>query len=384
MLVGIMPDTSPYGGQTVTGPGWPNVDEETLAAAATSYEQLAAKLSGSVVPQQQGQLMKLSDAWEGGGALAAAGEASTIIGGHEANAAHAAAIAAKLRQMEVAVVRTKTMVNTMAQETQHECEAIQALPFSNTQELVQARVKMGLSQNIAQVTASSTELANSFGMPPSIPTPGAPPTVPGQQLAQDAAKQAGQAGGQGSDQGTQMMGQMMSMAGQLPQQLGQMVSQVPQQMMQPLQQLSQPLQQLTSMFGKGGKSDSLGAAGLPFSSFSNHPLAGGSGASGGSGMMRAASLPGSGGLSAQTPLMAGLVGTNAVSVAPAPEVAIAGAAVGGAAPVAAGGMGMGGGMGAPMGMMGNRGSGGSGGTTAGLAAPEALEYDLDEDVDDEW
>ncbi|KUI36875.1 hypothetical protein [Mycobacterium sp. GA-2829] len=382
--MGIMPDTSPYGGQTVTGPGWPNVDEETLAAAAASYEQLAAKLSGSVVPQQQGQLMKLSDAWEGGGALAAAGEASTIIGGHEANAAHAAAIAAKLREMEVAVVRTKTMVNTMAQETQHECEAIQALPFSNTQELVQARVKMGLSQNIAQVTASSTELANSFGVPPSIPTPGAPPTVPGQQLAQDAAKQAGQAGGQGSDQGMQMMGQMMSMAGQLPQQLGQMVSQVPQQMMQPLQQLSQPLQQMTSMFGKGGKSDSLGAAGLPFSSFSNHPLAGGSGAGGGSGMMRAASLPGSGGLSAQTPLMAGLVGTNAVSVAPAPEVAIAGAAVGGAAPVPAGGMGMGGGMGAPMGMMGNRGSGGSGGTTAGLAAPEALDYDLDEDVDDEW
>lgn len=381
--MGIMPDASPYGAQTVTGPGWPNVDEETLAAAAASYEQLAAKLSGSVVPEQQGQLMKLSDAWEGGGAVAAAGEASTIIGGHEANAAHAAAIAAKLRQMEVAVVRTKTLVNAMAQETQHECEAIQALPFSNTQELVQARIKMGLSQNITQVTASSTELASSFGAPPSIPTAGVPPTVPGQQAARDAAKEAGKAGGQGSQQGMQMMSQLTSIAGQLPQQLGQMVTQVPQQMMQPLQQLSQPLQQLTSMFGQGGKSDSLGAAGLPFSSFSNHPLAGGSGASGGSGMMRAASLPGSGGVAAQTPLLAGLVGTNAVSVAPAPEVAMAGAAaVGGAAPVAAGGIG--GGMGAPMGMVGNRGSGGGGGTRAGLAAPEPLEYDLDEDVDDEW
>ncbi|ORB21790.1 hypothetical protein [Mycolicibacterium monacense] len=382
--MGIMPDTSPYGSQTVTGPGWPNVDEETLAAAAASYEALAAKLSGSVVPQQQGQLMKLSDAWEGGGAVAAAGEASTIIGGHEANAAHAAAIAAKLREMEVAVVRTKTMVNTMAQETQHECEAIQALPFSNTQQLVQARVKMGLSQNIAQVTASSTELANSFGVPPSIPTPGVPPTVPGQQAAQGAAKEAGQAGGQGSQQGMQQMMQMASMAGQLPQQIGQMVSQVPQQMMQPLQQLSQPLQQLTSMFGQGGKADSLGAAGLPFSSFSNHPLAGGSGAGGGGGMMRAASLPGSGGVSAQTPLMAGLVGTNAVSVAPAEPVVAGSAAVGGVAPVAAGAMGGMGGMGAPMGMMGGRGSGGGGGTRAGLAAPEPLEYDLDEDVDDEW
>jgi hypothetical protein len=382
--VGIMPDSSPYGSQTVTGPGWPNVDEETLASAAASYEALAATLSGSVVPQQQGQLMKLADAWEGGGAVAAAGEAGTIIGGHEANAAHAAAVAAKLREMEVAVVRTKTMVNMIAQETQHECEAIQALPFSNTQQLVQARVKMGLSQNIAQVTASSTELANTFGVPPSIPTPGVPPTVPGQQSAQDAAKEAGKAGGEGSQQGMQQMMQMASMAGQLPQQIGQMVTQVPQQMMQPLQQLSQPLQQLTSMFGQGGKADSLGAAGLPFSSFSNHPLAGGSGAGGGSGMTRAASLPGSGGVPAQTPLMAGLVGTNAVSVAPAPEVAMAGAAaVGGAAPVAAGGMG--GGMGAPMGMMGGRGSGGNGGgTRAGLAAPEPLEYDLDEDVDDEW
>ncbi|TFV59938.1 hypothetical protein E4P42_06070 [Mycobacterium sp. PS03-16] len=377
--MGIMPDSSPYGSQTVTGPGWPNVDEETLAAAAASYEALAAKLSGTVVPQQQSQLMKLSDAWEGGGALAAAGEASTIIGGHEANGAHAAAIAAKLRAMEVAVVRTKTLVNTIAQETQHECEAISALPFSNIQELVQSRIKMGLSQNIANVTANSTELANTFGVPPSIPTPGAPPTVPGQQQAQDAAKEAGKAGADQSQQGMQMMTQMASMAAQLPQHFGQMIGQVPQQLSQPLQQISQPLQQLTSMFGKGGKADSLGAAGLPFSSFSNHPLAGGSGAGGGSGMVRAASLPGSGGVSAQTPLMAGLVGTSPVSTAPA-EVAMAGtAAVGGAAPVAAGAMG--GGMGTPM--MGQRGTSG-GTTTAGLSAPPPLEYDLDEDVDDDW
>ena len=110
------------------------------------------------------------------------------------------------------------------------------------------------------------------------------------------------------------------MAGQLPQ----MLMQIPQQMMQPLQQLSQPLQQLTSMFGQGGKADSMGAAGLPFSSFSNHPLAGGGGAGGGSGMVRAASLPGSGGVPSQTPLMANLVGdAKPVSTAPA-EGALAG------------------------------------------------------------
>ncbi|MCK0176805.1 hypothetical protein [Mycolicibacterium sp. F2034L] len=370
--MGIMPDSSPFGSQTVTGPGWPNVDEETLGAAAASYEALAAKLSGSVVPEQQSQLMKLSDAWHGGGAVAAAGEASTIIGGHEANAAHAAAIAAKLRSMEAAVVQTKMLVNTVAQETQHEVEAISALPVPNAQELAQSRIKLGLSQNIAAVTANSTELANTLGVPPSIPKPGVPPMVPGQE----AASQAGKAGEQGGQQGMQMMMQMAQMGAQLPAQLGQMVTQVPQQMMQ---QLSQPLQQLTSMFGQGGKGDALGGAATPFSSFSNHPAAGGSGASGGSGMVRAASLPGSGGVGAQTPLMAGLVGTNAVSTAPAREPVGAGsAAVGGVAPVAAGGMGGG----APM-MMGNRG-GTSGGTTAGLSGPPELEYDLDEDVDDEW
>ena len=68
--MGLMPDSSPFGSQTVTGPGWPNVDEDALAAAAAQYEELALKLTGSVVPQQQGQLMKLTDTWKGGGALA--------------------------------------------------------------------------------------------------------------------------------------------------------------------------------------------------------------------------------------------------------------------------------------------------------------------------
>jgi hypothetical protein len=171
------------------------------------------------------------------------------------------------------------------------------------------------------------------------------------------------------------------MAAQLPMQLGQAVMAVPQQMGQQLQQLSQPLQQLTSMFGSGGKADSLGAAGLPFSSFSNHPLAGGSGAGGGSGMVKAASLPGSGGVPLQTAQMSNLVGTKSVSTAPA-EGAMAGStATGGVAPMAAG-AGMGG-MGGMAPMMGQRGE--SGGTGASLAVPAPLEHDLDEgDDDDEW
>lgn len=359
--MGLMPDSSPYGSQTVTGPGWPNVDEESLASAAAQYEALAAKLSGSVVPQQQGQLTKMSNDWQGGGSIAAAGEAGTIIGGHEANAAQAAAIALKLRSMEVTVARTKALVNTTAMETQQECMALQAASalVSNTQELIESRIKMGLSQNIAYVNANSAELAGGLGVPPSIPNPGAPP--------------AAAAGQQGSQQGMQMLSQMGQMAGQL----GGMLTQAPQQLMQPLQQLAQPLQQLTSMFGSGGK----GSAGSvsPFSSFSNHPLAGGSGAGGGAGLVKAASLPGSGGIGAQTPLMASLVGSQPAGVAVLEPMA-GSAAVGGVAPVAAGG-GMGGG--APMGMMGGA-RGESGGTGSSLAVPAPLDYDLGEDADDDW
>lgn len=372
----IPPDSSPFGSQTVTGPGWPNVDEETLAAAAVRYEQLAAKITGSVVPQQQNQLMQLNDHWEGASALAATGEATTIIGGHEANAAHAAAIAGKLRAMEATVVKAKMLANTIAQKVQHECEALSAMPFSNAQELVQSRIKMGLSQNIANVTAHTTELANTLGVPPSIPFPGAP--VPGGgKEAKDAAEETSKAAGDGSQQAMQMMSQMGSMAMQLPMQIGQSLMQLPQQLTQPLQQLTQPLQQLTSMFGSGGKADSLGAAGMPFSSFSNHPLAGGSGAVGGSGMTKAASLPGSGGIPLQTPQTANLVGTKSVSTAP-PEGAAAGAAaMAGAAPMAAGA-----GMGGMGPMMGQRGE--SGGTAPSLAAPAPLDHDLgDGDFDDD-
>jgi hypothetical protein len=373
----IPPDSSPFGSQTVTGPGWPNVDEEMLASAAAMYEQLAAKITGSIVPQQQGQLMQLSDHWEGAGSLAAAGEATTIIGGHEANAAHAAAIALKLRAMEATVVKAKTLANTIAQEVQHECEALSAMPFANVQELVQARIKMGLSQNIANITSHTTELANTIGVPPSIPFPGAPP-IPGAEEAKDSSEEAAKQASQGADQGMQMISQAVSMATQLPMQIGGALMSVPQQMGQQLQQLSQPLQQLTSVFGSGGKADALGAAGSPFATFSNHPLAGGGGAGGGSGMVRAAALPGSGGVPLQTPQMGNLVGnTKSVSTAP-PEGAMAGSSVaGGVAPMAGAGMG---GM-APM--MGQRGQ--SGGTVPGLAVPAPLEYDLDEgDDDDDW
>lgn len=363
--MGIQADSSPYGSQTVTGPGWPNVDEDALASAAASYEALATKISGSVVPQQQSQMMQMSEQWQGGASVAATGEATSIIAGHESHAAQATAIAAKLRSMEVTVAKTKLLVNTTAQETQQECMAIAAMPFGNTQELVQSRIKLGLSQNIAYVTANSAELAGGLGVPPSVSNPGTPP----------GTAQAERAGDQGSQQMMQMMQQMGQMAMQLPQQLGSMLTQAPQQLMQPLQQLMQPLM---SGGGKGGSGSSLASSVAPFSSFSDHPLAGGSGAGGGGGMVKAASLPGSGGVPAQSSLMANLVGANAAGGALAP-VDAGTSAVGGVAPVSAGGSGMGG-MG---GMMGHRGE--SGGTTSSLAPPPALEYDLGEDdADDDW
>lgn len=363
--MGIPRDVTPYGSQTVVGPGWPNVEEEQLASAAAEYEAFAAKLTGSVVPEQSSQLMSLMGNWGGLGATAATGEATSIIGGHEANAAQAAKIALQLHEMEAMVVRTKTMANATAAEVQQECMAIQAMSalISNAQELIESRIKMGLSQNTAMVTTNTGELAGSLGVPPTMSNPGAPPGTASTQ----------QAGQQGADQATQMMGQMIGMAAQLPGQLMGMVTQVPQQLAQPLQQLAQPLQSLSSMFsGKGGTGVSSSTS--PFSSFSNHPLAGGSGAGGGSGLTKAASMPGAGGLAAQTPSMAKLVGGVPEGVGV--PVAAAGAGVG-LAPVGAG-------AGSGMGMMPHRGEGGGGGSVASLSAPLPLDHDVYEESDDEW
>lgn len=373
--MGIQPDSSPFGSQTVTGPGWPNVNEEQLEEAAAHYTKLATKITGHVVPQQTSQLMNLTGQWMGAASAAAAGEAGTIIGGHEANGAQAAAIAAKLQSMVAAVIKTKNLVNATAEEVQAECMALSAAPFPNVQELIQSRIKMGLSQNIAAVTASATEVANFVGAPPSIPTPGVPP-----QVAETAQKTA-ESASKGGDQMGQMMGQMMQMAGQLPQMLGQL----PQQAMQPLQQLSQPLQQLTSLFSGGGQGKAgLGAS--PFGAFSNHPLAGGSGAATGAGLMKGG-MPGGGGgvgaASVQTPLLAKMVGPGAGGPGVMPAGVAGGMGAGGLAPVAAA-AGAGGAMGA-MGGMGHREGGGGGGRITQLAVPEALDHgSYDEDVDDDW
>lgn len=362
-------DSSPYGSQTLLGPGWPNVDEDQLTQAAASYQKIAAKISGTVVPQQTSQLSKLQGNWEGTASVAASGEATTMIGGHEANGLQAQAISTALMKMAATVVETKTIVNAAAQEVQHEVEMIQAagMVLQNAQQLIESRVKAGLAQNTATVSAASAEMADSLGTIANLPQVGTPPTAQAQQAAQ-----------KGTESMMQLISQLPQMLGQIPQ----MAGQIPQQLSQPLQQLSQPLQQLTSMLGSGGKGTGGGPS--PFSAFSNHPAAGGSGPSSGAGMVKAAGLPGgAGGGSPQTPLLAKMVGggsTAPVSVDPGASAAV----VGGVAPVAAANSA--GGMGGGMGMMGGgQRAGGGGGTATGLAVPAPLEHDMgdgDDDYDD--
>ncbi|MFL6086748.1 MAG: PPE family protein [Mycobacterium sp.] len=188
---------------------------------------------------------------------------------------------------------------------------------------------------------------------------------------QDQTQQGAQ---QGMQMGMQMASQLGSTLGQLPQQASQMV-------MQPMQQLTQPLQQVTSMFSSLGGGDKLAQMGLIGASpLSNHPLAGGSGAGSGAGLVRAASLPGAGGTAPRTPLMSKLVGAEiepTVSPVSVAAGARAGATAAGLAPVGGGAGGAG-----PMGSMGHGAK--SGGAKQGLTAPSPLAYDLAEDEEDDW
>jgi PPE-repeat protein len=203
--------------------------------------------------------------------------------------------------------------------------------------------------------------------------------------AENASNYAQQAAGQGQNQaqqapqqaGQQIM-QMGSQLMQLPQSLGSMIQ-------SPMQQLASPLQQVSSMFtsmggGMGSNNQGMQMGFLGAGPLSNHPLVGGSGASSGAGLVRAASLPGMSGSSPRTPLMAKLIDRVEEPVVPA-SVAPAGAAAGaganaGSAPVGSGSGGMG------PGSMGQATK--TGGTKTALKAPAPLVQDLGEDEGDDW
>ncbi|MBJ7340415.1 MAG: PPE family protein [Mycolicibacterium sp.] len=195
------------------------------------------------------------------------------------------------------------------------------------------------------------------------------------QRGEGAAQKAETAGQEGSRQQDKGMQQGVQMATQMMSQGVSMIGQMPQQMMQPMQTLTQPLQQVTQIFSQMGSSfgsDKAQIGLIGASPVSNHPLAGGTGASSGAGLVRAASLPGMGGTSTRSPLMSSLVGPSTTPASGAPGAA-AGAGGPGLAPVGGGG-------GGPMGAMGQHGK--SGGSRPGLKAPSPLP--LDEDDDDDW
>lgn len=203
----------------------------------------------------------------------------------------------------------------------------------------------------------------------------------GQAERSQAATQQASNKAQDTQQSTQMVMQVAQQVGsqvaQLPQQLGQLVSQPLQQASQPMQQMTQLFSQLGSSFGSpnGPQIGFLGA-----SPVSNHPLAGGAGATSGAGLVRAASLPGMGGTAARTPMLASLVGsaegTSSSAMAAAEAGAAAGASAAGKAPVSAGS-----GSGGPMGMAG-KGEKGGGSTKDELKAPGMLVQDIDDEEDD--
>jgi PPE-repeat protein len=221
----------------------------------------------------------------------------------------------------------------------------------------------GKARSVALQTGRAASSANQAGQSAALKAHQAD-QVPGQQ------DQSAQQSQMLLQQGVQMATQLGSSLGQLPQQLMQGVT-------QPFQQMAQPLQQVSSLFGQMGSGGDKGAQVGLFGAapFSNHPAIGGTGASTGAGLVRAASLPGAGGTAARTPLMANLVGASAGSVVP--SGAAGGGAGAGLAPVGAG---MGGG--GPMGALGQRSK--SGGSRSTLTAPSPLPHDLDEDEEDDW
>lgn len=161
--------------------------------------------------------------------------------------------------------------------------------------------------------------------------------------SQSAGQQATMGGADSSGQMTQMLSGAQGMVSSLPNQVSQMGSQLtqgPTQMAQQFQGLLQPFMQMAQGGGYG-----TDATGSPVSQLgllganpmSNHPMLGGTGPlGGGAGLLSGSALPGAGGTSARSPLLASLSAASASAPATAvePAASLSGARAG-AAPVSA-------------------------------------------------
>jgi len=202
------PDESYYGGQTVTGAGWPHVNEDVLDATADAFDDLRTFLRDVVVPAAGRQRTKLSDRWEGAGAQAAYDEASAIILAHEASEQAAKETRDQLRLMFAAVKFAKTAANKTAEEVQAACEKIMGeKPPAEGEDTRNRRaadkVKEGYEENVRLVSEFSKWLAEKLDVPPD--TPGADGKVPTSEAEGKSTSPAGEeaaVGGRGSAGGT--------------------------------------------------------------------------------------------------------------------------------------------------------------------------------------
>lgn len=188
-------DDSEYGGQTVAGPAWVNVDEDLLAEAKDQFRALERDLRNSVVPSTGRQMMRLSDSWDGAGSEAAVGEASAIGDEHEANVDVAKETARKLEQMEGAVARTKNRVNFVAKFVQVLCEEIKKESVPENAEDTRERriadlIEKGYKENLDIVSSNTRKLAGTLGIPSETPgANGEMPTLPSEDTGSDSSEQ---------------------------------------------------------------------------------------------------------------------------------------------------------------------------------------------------
>ncbi len=336
-----------------------------MLAAAMGWEALAAAMDAQAI-ELTARLNSLGEAWTGGGsdkALNAALPMVTWLQGASAQAKtrglQAAAQAAAYTQAlattpslpEIAMNHITTAVLTATNFF-----GINTVPiaFNEMDYFIRMWTQAAVAMDVYQAETLANTLFEKIEPMTSILDPG---------MSQSMAS-------------SPLMGMTSQMTGVSTSQLSATASQVA-EMSGPMQQLAQPAQQMTSMFSQMGSSGGSSAAEdegaqmglLGASPLSNHPLAGGSGASTGAGLLRGESLPGAGGTLARTPLMSQLIDKPA-GPAVMPAAAAGSSATSGAAPVGAGAMGQG------------AGSGGS--SRPGIAAPAALTQERDENDEEDW
>ncbi|ORB87688.1 hypothetical protein B1987_19775 [Mycobacterium kansasii] len=339
-----------------------------MLAAATGWAAFAAALDAQAV-ELTARLNSLGEAWTGGGsdkAIAAALPMVTWLQtastqaktrGLQATAQAAAytqAMATTPSLIEIAANHITTAILTATNFF-----GINTVPiaFNEMDYFIRMWTQAALAMDVYQAETLANTLFEKLEPMTAILDPG----MSGQGMASAPM----------FDMASQVTGipasQLQATAGQLAEASG------------PMQQLAQPMQQVTSLFSQTGGMGASSAAddeamqmGLVGTSpLSNHPLAGGSGAGMGAGLLRGEALPGAGGTLARTPLISELL-DKPVGPSVQPAAAAGSSATSGAAPVGAGAGAMG------------QGAQAGGSSRPGLAAPATLTQERSDADEDDW